>query len=130
MGIPVDFTLRLQLNLRIHPNPSITLMNNVPENLIWPALWFEATAKVTPEVAKGLSQVTELPTIMTLSGLATLVLCSFGFFYSIVSLICRKPKRNQFQSVQTKDPDTPDNSSLCPDGCEMNLLYTNTKVQV
>ena len=125
MGIPIDFTLRLQLNLRIHPNPSISIMNNVPENLYWPTIWFEAQATVTPEVAKGLSQLLELPTIMTLSGLATLLLCTFGFLYSVLTGLFRNYSRKKFESVSTKD-----DNSVCPDGCEMNLLYTNTKVQV
>ena len=128
MAIPLEFTLRLQLNIRIYPNPAISIMQDVVDTYI-PAIWFEASGTVTEEVAGGLQQLLELPTIMTFCGLATLVLCMFGLLFSMVSF-CHKKKRKDFDKVKTKFDDEKDDNSVCPDGCEMNLLYTNTKVQV
>ena len=128
MAIPLEFTLRLQLNIRIYPNPAISIMQDVVDTYI-PAIWFEASGTVTEEVAGGLQQLLDLPTIMTFCGLATLVLCMFGLLFSLVSF-CHKKKRKDFDKVKTKFDDEKDDNSVCPDGCEMNLLYTNTKVQV
>ena len=127
MAIPLEFTLRLQLSIRIYPNPSISLMQDVVDTYI-PTIWFEASGTVTEEVAGGLKQLLELPTIMTFSGLATLVLCMFGLLFSLVSF-CRKKTQKDLDKVKKKF-DEKDDNSVCPDGCEMNLLYTNTKVQV
>ena len=109
MAIPLDFKLRLQLNIRIYPNEAITLMQDVTDTY-FPAIWFEASGAVTEEVAGGLKQLLELPTIMTFSGLGTLVLCMFGLLFSVASYCHKRKHQNSksssnFEKVQTKEFD-------------------------
>merc|ERR1711994_921681 len=51
MGIPIEFLLRLQINMRIHPNADVTLMENVPEDLYLPVMWFEAIGQMSSKSA-------------------------------------------------------------------------------
>ena len=40
-------------------------MNNVPEDLYLPVIWFEANAKVTPNSASLIQNLLNLPNIVT-----------------------------------------------------------------
>ncbi|KAG0720687.1 Protein croquemort [Chionoecetes opilio] len=50
VGVPAAVSVKLQINIHLTPNPSISMLSKVPEVYL-PMLWFEVQANMTPDLA-------------------------------------------------------------------------------
>lgn len=66
LGVPAAVSVKLQINIHLRPNPSISLLKDVPDVFL-PMLWFEVRAEMTPEMA---SQVKMLIYFMSSSAIS------------------------------------------------------------
>ena len=74
-------------------NEFFSLMNNVPEDLYLPVIWFEAIAKVTPNSASLIQNLLNLPNIVTIVCLVTIVtnlLCVIVLIFRIYRISLQK----------------------------------------
>lgn len=136
MGIPIEFTLRLQVNMRVHPNPDIryfwiecilmpfsqlkwwffqhSLMTNVAENLYFPTFWFEAQGRITKDSAEVILKLFDLPQIANFVGLGVTLLCLIGI---IISVFLAKKSPNRHKNVIREDSEN---------HCDLGLLCANS----
>jgi len=123
MGVPMEFTLRLQLNLRVHPNPDISILTDVSEDLYIPTLWFEGGGALTKSQADLISQMLNLPQVVNYIGLGVTIVSMMGIAISLF-LACNPKKKSKniaFENVPTKEEEVVIQTE---NGCEMNLLST------
>lgn len=89
-------------------------MTKVPEDLYFPAFWFEAQGLITEESAGVVIKLFDLPQIASLIGVAVSLLCLSGI---ILSLFLAQ-KNKQFEAVPTKDCEKP----IIKKDCDQSLL--------
>ncbi|KAJ1519319.1 hypothetical protein ONE63_004618 [Megalurothrips usitatus] len=72
-GIPLDVAARFQINLLVRRDPYITMLSRVPEQLMFPVIWFEQRAAITPELAVPLRLLLQLPLVLHVTAAALAV---------------------------------------------------------
>ncbi|KAK3923344.1 Protein peste [Frankliniella fusca] len=63
-GIPLDVAARFQINLMVRRDADIYMLAKVPERLMFPVIWFEQRAAITPALATPLRLLLLLPTLL------------------------------------------------------------------
>ncbi|KAJ9598393.1 hypothetical protein L9F63_010915 [Diploptera punctata] len=72
-GFPLEVTGRFQFNFMLQPNENIGMYSKVPR-VLFPVLWCEEIARITPEFASGLKLLLAVPTIGLCLSLALVVI--------------------------------------------------------
>ena len=102
-------------------NEFFSLMNNVPEDLYLPVIWFEAIAKVTPNSASLIQNLLNLPNIVTIVCLVTIVtnlLCVIVLIFRIYRISLQKEFKIVNNIEDIEDISTEDDTKCC----EMSLM--------
>ncbi|PSN44142.1 Protein peste [Blattella germanica] len=89
LGIPLDVTARLQINLLLQPIERISLLENVPF-LMSPVMWFEDRATIPPDLARKLQMVLYLSKAGQYFSIGILVLGIILFALSVLPDVLRR----------------------------------------
>ncbi|XP_069695607.1 protein peste-like isoform X2 [Periplaneta americana] len=98
-GAVLDVAARLQINIFLQPNERISLLQNVP-TMMFPMMWFEERATISPELSASLRMVLRLPLIGIICSvcllLLGLVLLGFAFLPRVVLLLLKKDPSSNY----------------------------------
>lgn len=62
MGMPVEFSARLQVNIRVQTYPNISIFHDTPTTY-FPVLWFERSGRITDGMIRDIKMAGVIPTI-------------------------------------------------------------------
>jgi len=137
MGIPIEFLLRLQINMRIHPNTDVTLMENVPEDLYLPVMWFEAIGQMSSKSAPTIRFLLKMPFIASIVG-PVIIIFNLLIAVFLSFRIYQISQQKEFETVnniedmnelrsfhEKKDNDNSAEENAREPGCEMKLICNN-----
>ncbi|XP_052122947.1 protein peste-like isoform X1 [Frankliniella occidentalis] len=91
-GIPLDVAARFQINLMVRRDPDIYMLAKVPQRLMFPVIWFEQRAAITPELAVPLRLLLLLPA-MLLGTAGALAVAGLGCLAGALLLRAQRRRR-------------------------------------
>ncbi|XP_014244542.1 protein croquemort-like isoform X2 [Cimex lectularius] len=114
-GIPLDVSARFQVNIQLSPYDYLNIMKDVP-SIVFPMLWFEHTATITPNLAFLVKLALYAPMI----GVTCFLLMALGglFLLGYTIYLAFKGRRRMHRKVQTEMKGI----SLVQNSCEQPFL--------
>ncbi|XP_059095164.1 protein croquemort-like isoform X1 [Tigriopus californicus] len=103
-GIPMEVLIRLQINVKLNPMEGISLLRNVPKDLYFPVIWFEAHGIATPSVAQTINLLVQIPHYANLVGAILVVIGLVGVIVC-VALRCRRFRSKSGKISESKSND-------------------------
>lgn len=91
-------------------------MQNVPEDLYLPTIWFEGSALMSPESGQQLESLLDMPRLAKIVGSILVVCCLFGVVISVALNCFFRAKKSKSRVVLQR--------AEAQLGCEIKLLNT------